>query len=169
MGIGNPLRRDDGVGWLLADRLAAQLRGDGVPVSVEHVQQLTPELAEVAAEWQVELIVFADAAAGRVAVELQQITGADAATHWVDSHACTPQLLLFLLAKLYGSRPAAWLMTIPAVDFAHGEGLSQSAAEALAGATTAIAALRGLWLGEERANPEEYPPFVAQPTPIWCA
>jgi len=47
IGIGNPLRGDDGVGTWLAEQAAVLTAAepDG-PVAVRSVQQLTPELAE---------------------------------------------------------------------------------------------------------------------------
>ena len=57
VGYGNPLRGDDGVGWRVAERLAADQRLDGAAVLQRH--QLTPELAlDISA---VSLVVFIDA------------------------------------------------------------------------------------------------------------
>ena len=44
LAYGNPLRRDDGVGWVIGERLAELLPEEAVDVRVLH--QLTPELAE---------------------------------------------------------------------------------------------------------------------------
>ena len=60
---GNPLRRDDGVGWVIGERLAEMLREDVADVRVLH--QLTPELAEPIS--RAGAVIFIDAAepAGR--------------------------------------------------------------------------------------------------------
>ncbi|HEY8902058.1 MAG TPA: hydrogenase maturation protease [Chthoniobacterales bacterium] len=57
IGYGNPLRGDDGFGWAVADRLAAELDGDE-SVRVLSVHQLTPELAETISE--AEQVIFVD-------------------------------------------------------------------------------------------------------------
>ena len=55
VGVGNPLREDDGVGWHLAEALAQT----GVPTHTCH--QLLPELAAELS--QVDLVLFVDARA----------------------------------------------------------------------------------------------------------
>jgi len=60
IGIGNPLRGDDGVGALLAEQAALFTAADpDGPVAVRSVQQLTPELAEELA--RLEAVLFIDA------------------------------------------------------------------------------------------------------------
>ena len=61
---GNPLRRDDGAGHVLADRLEKTWRGQGLAVQRLDVLQLTPELATEIADPAVDLVVFADAQPG---------------------------------------------------------------------------------------------------------
>ena len=61
---GNPLRADDGLGWVVAQRLRESLADDDlfgdVVVIAEH--QLTPELAEpISRAW---IVVFVDAREG---------------------------------------------------------------------------------------------------------
>lgn len=126
IGIGNPLRRDDGAGWRLAERLAASLQAAGQAVHLRQVQQLLPELAEEIAELEVDAIIFADVAAGATAAQIIPLTpAADPAQG--GSHHLGPAMLLFLLDRLYGRRLPAWLATVPGVDFGHGEGLSAAA------------------------------------------
>lgn len=60
VGYGNPLRRDDGVGWYAAQRLSHELSGEQAEVIACH--QLMPELAERIS--QTDLVIFIDAAVG---------------------------------------------------------------------------------------------------------
>lgn len=57
IGYGNPLRGDDGLGWHVAQRLAAVLPQHRARIEVCH--QLTPELAEPIS--RADLVIFIDA------------------------------------------------------------------------------------------------------------
>ena len=57
IGIGNPLRGDDGLGWDVAGELSSELRRDDVQVLATH--QLTPELSDLVS--RAELVLFIDA------------------------------------------------------------------------------------------------------------
>jgi hypothetical protein len=46
---------------------------------------------------------------------------------------------------LYQRHPAAWLLTIPGVDFAHGEGLSEAAERAMTALPDLLAGLSPDW------------------------
>ena len=59
IGIGNPLRGDDGVGWALVEDLEASLPDPGPCLELRVVHQLTPELAVELAEAQ--RVLFIDA------------------------------------------------------------------------------------------------------------
>ena len=122
VGIGNTLRRDDGAGCFFAEALAAELARAGVDVTLELHHQLTPELAEDAAELAPHMIIFVDASVAvpsPVLTPLAADMGANAA-----SHSLTPAALLAILRQLYAVDVAGWLVQTPAVDFGHGEGLS---------------------------------------------
>jgi hydrogenase maturation protease len=128
IGIGNPLRGDDGVGALLAE-----------PVGGRNVQQLTPELAAELAE--LEAVVFIDAWLAPVgaAPQLTVITPAAGAA---ESHRLEPAQLLAISQALYGRSPQAHLLRVPAYGFDHGTALS---AELQACLPAARALLQG-WL-----------------------
>jgi hydrogenase maturation protease len=128
-GIGNTLRRDDGAGWLLAERLAALLRSHGADVQLLFVQQLTPDLAEEIAESPATAIIFADVAVGSCAPSVTLLAAVPPVAS--SSHAFTPAALLYLAEKLYGRSLRAFLATVPGVDFGHGEGLSRVAEEGI--------------------------------------
>jgi hypothetical protein len=141
IGIGNPLRGDDGVGpWLVetwgrrrARRgavRAAQCGEAGVlpaRLQVRVVDQLLPELTEELAT--VRRVLFVDA--WRVApgagprllpvAAVDRRAGSDAAwapPGWTPGHHLSPAVLLQLSACLYGRAPAAQSLLIPATAFA---------------------------------------------------
>ncbi len=105
LGYGNPLRGDDALGVLAAERLRALLPEAEILTS----HQLTPELAAVLS--QSDAAVFLDAAAmgtpGTVSVtRLAPQPSAASLTHQV-----SPQALLELAQSLYGHSPRAYLIT----------------------------------------------------------
>ena len=114
IGIGNPLRSDDGVGWRLAEEVGGLA-----------VHQLTPELA---AELSlVDRVLFVDAwqlplGPGRSQPWLRPVS--PGAGGLGSSHRLEPAELLALAAALYGARPMAHELLLPARDFAHGTRLS---------------------------------------------
>src|SRR5271168_4994806 len=119
IGYGNELRRDDGVGRRVARTVAEW----GVPdVCALAVHQLTPELADDIA--RAETVVFVDAAlvGGSPQVSVQSVRAA--LSNAPTNHASSPPALLALAELLYGRRPVAWLLTVPARDLGFGVGLS---------------------------------------------
>jgi hydrogenase maturation protease len=128
IGYGNILRRDDGVGWAAARRLADQLPDE--IASVMTVQQLLPELAEPVSH--AKLVIFIDADA--------QLSGGAFARRDVESviqrgkaigHHQTPEGILRLADNLYGHSPRAVLYSIGGTDFSFGCALSPSVQVAL--------------------------------------
>lgn len=124
IGYGSPLRGDDAAGLVLAE----ELDGDEGLTCVA-VHQLTPDLAaRIAGAGEV---VFVDAVAreepdllpGDFLVSPAS-TGLRAS---VLSHGSTPEALLELAGHLYGHRPPATVIGIPAVAFDLGASLSRMA------------------------------------------
>lgn len=122
IGIGNPLRGDDGVGWWLAQR--AERAGSLVRL----VPQLTPELAlEVAAARRV-LFVDACCAAGRAAApQLRRLWPGGAAHGVAGGHQLEPAEVLALATLFREDPPPAWLLLLPAYAFPHDTALSAAA------------------------------------------
>ncbi|MEY6433060.1 hydrogenase maturation protease [Thioalkalicoccus limnaeus] len=115
IGYGSPIRGDDALGPLLAERL----RRDGVPAWVDvHARHiLTPDLApEIAA---VELVIFIDAAEqgtpGEILCQPLEPRPGPAATlvHFLD-----PRELLAWTRALYGCAPRAYLVSTAGQQFA---------------------------------------------------
>ena len=117
IGIGNPLRGDDGVGALLAE-----------PVGGRCVQQLTPELAAELAELEAVLFIDAWLAPAGAAPQLTAIAPVDGAA---GSHRLEPVQLLAISQVLYGRAPDAHLLRVPAYGFDHGTALSAELQAAL--------------------------------------
>ncbi len=132
IGIGNPLRGDDGIGALLADQVGGR-----------SVQQLTPELAAELAELEAVLFIDAWLAPAGASPQLTEISpAAGAANGAAGSHRLEPAQLLAISQALYGRAPGGQLLRVPAYAFEHGTTLS-------AGLQAALPAARALlhqWL-----------------------
>lgn len=133
VGIGSLLRRDDAVGRVVADRIAAR-RYPGV--RVESVTQLVPELA--GAMTAVDRVVFVDAA-----LDVDEVAAVrlEASASGTTSHHLDPAALMALTASVGGPVPEAHVVRVPVSDLGLGEGLSIEAEAASAAAVDLIAAL----------------------------
>ena len=120
IGYGNPLRGDDGVGWVVAEMVAA--RQTAVSVLIRH--QLTPELAEPIS--QAARVVFIDATAIGTPGDLvcHHLTP-EGASGQLFSHTCNPAGLLHMAQMLYGQAPVGYLFTVTGASFGYEEQLSE--------------------------------------------
>lgn len=135
---GNPLRQDDGIGAAAAQIVAAwNLPG----VAVKVVHQLVPELIDDMI--QANRVLFIDATIGRAGRFACDVVSPHPSRHALGHHM-TPGNLLALLDELGEPVPEAWLLTIPAVAFDHGEPLTDAARNSL---NDALAWIRE-WLTE---------------------
>jgi len=149
IGVGNPLRGDDGVGALLAEQASTLLHGAGCGgrLAVRSVQQLTPELAEELAQLKAVLFIDAWLAPAGARPQLRDLVpgaplaGVSGATVG-DSHRLEPAALLALSQVLYGRAPAGQLLLVPATAFGPGPALSAGLRAALPQARS----LLRLWL-----------------------
>lgn len=121
VGYGNALRTDDGLGWHVADLLAADPRLAGATVLQRH--QLMPELAlDISAA---ALVVLVDAShalpAGTLTVTPVERAG-DAGTTW--SHHLSPSSLVALAHELYGRAPEVFLVSAGVESLELGDRLS---------------------------------------------
>lgn len=136
IGLGHPLRRDDGAGLWVASRLH-----NTDDVKVIGAQDLAPELIPQIAV--ADLVIFVDARIGSGPVRWERVRSEDGPPL---THAFTPHGLLAWAERLFGRAPEAWLVTVPARDLSLGEGLSprtRRAAEALVGRLRAYLGERG--------------------------
>ncbi len=149
IGIGNGLRQDDGVGWHVAEALAARVEAGALAeLEVLAVQQLTPELVEpIAAAGAVVLVdaVITAAGSGPAGLEplrLEPLHPAGASGPAPLTHHASPAALLALAMALHGTCPPAWQLLIPIAASAtgFGEELSPGASARLAEALDLLTA-----------------------------
>jgi len=116
IGFGSPIRGDDAIGPLVADRLAEQVADPRVTVISRHV--LT---AELAAELQrASLLVFVDASAsGEPGTVNEQSILPDRAHAANMAHSLNPSGLLALTDAVYGRSPPALLISTPGRSFGY--------------------------------------------------
>jgi len=127
IGIGNPLRGDDGVGALLAEQAAVLTAAEaGGSVAVRSVQQLTPELAAELAHLDAVLFIDAWSAPAEALPQLLPLhpAGATADGTRAGSHRLDPAALLAVCQVLYGRVPDAQVLLVPAHALEHGTTLS---------------------------------------------
>lgn len=133
VGIGNPLRGDDGAGWAVVEALAELAIG---PVRTVCVHQLLPELLD--AIHTAKQVVFIDASVdgepGSVVVTSIQPASDGPAS----SHQLHPAVLLAMGVELYGRMPSTTLITITGQEFGYREELSLSVQQAVATAVGQI-------------------------------
>jgi hydrogenase maturation protease len=126
LGIGNPGRRDDGLGAAAVERLKKR-RVRGVACDANY--QLNVEDALACAGH--EVVVFVDAARGLqkpfMFTKVLPAAGLPAL-----SHALRPEAVLAVAAGLYGRTPDARLLAIRGHRFTIGEGLTERAEANLA-------------------------------------
>ena len=152
---GNSLRRDDGAGLLLAELLEKSWLLGNWRVQRISVHQLTPELAEVIAAERVAAVVFFDS---RVTTEEQGKHGVEvhrlALRNYSPSldHHCNPETVMLYARWLHGKKIPCWKVAVPGRDFAHGEGLSTMAQEAIAEAMDAADLSPHGWLSRMAAK-----------------
>lgn len=141
MACGNSLRRDDGAGLLFAEKLEQLCIHHRLKAQRMAVQQLTPELAEIIAGAEVSDMVFVDTRviateSGNQKIQVQQLSIGNASPS--SGHHLAPAALMLYVGRLYDKWPSTWLVSIPGVDFGHGEGLSEVSRQAIDGVLDAF-------------------------------
>ena len=127
IGIGNPLRSDDGLGWAVAEQLS---RDCDMGCDIQTVYQLTPELAQWMAA--VNLVVMVDASHEGKPGELHirplplplSVQPSALGTHYT-----TPEELAALTLAVYGRCPPVVVVTMTGANFSVGEQLSSIVAQ----------------------------------------
>jgi hydrogenase maturation protease len=137
IGYGNPLRGDDAVGYLAAERLRSLLTGPNIQILAVH--QLTPELADLIS--RAARVIFIDAAATGEPGAIQQRSITPTGAPGGFTHHSTPGALLAASEALFGSVPAATLYSISGQSFEFGEELTPPVGQALETLVADLAAL----------------------------
>jgi len=121
VGFGNALRTDDGVGWTVAERCAADPRLERATVIARH--QLTPELALDVS--RAAGVIFVDAShgppAGEFTIERLEPSGGGARP---SSHHVSPTSIVQLALELYGRAPGVHLVSVGVESVEAGDRLS---------------------------------------------
>ena len=125
IGIGNPLRRDDGLGREVAEQLA---RDGEKGCDMHSVHQLTPELAQEMAAASLVVMVDASREGEPGEVRLRSVPPSAQASA-VGAHFTAPEELAALTALVYGQCPPVVLVTMAGTDFSLGEQLSAIVAQ----------------------------------------
>jgi hydrogenase maturation protease len=114
IGYGSPIRGDDAIGPLVADRLIDTIDSDRVVVHSRHI--LTAELVGDVAE--AGLVIFLDASVEGVPGEVRcRPLAPDPDASISMAHFLDPRELLAWVAALYGKAPPAYLITATAQTF----------------------------------------------------
>jgi hydrogenase maturation protease len=125
IGIGNPGRRDDGLGRALVDRFHRDGHPPGWDLAVEWKYQLNIEDSQAIQD--ADMVIFADATAEEgESARLSEI--APAAEIGLTTHAMAPESVLALAEELYGRAPKAFVLAMRGYAWDIGEGLSPQAA-----------------------------------------
>ena len=119
IGYGNPLRRDDGVGWAVIEALQQVGLPDATCLAVH---QLTPELSETMS--LADMVILIDASVEGEAGDIKITPVIAHADTPAMTHHVSPQGLLAMTNWLYDMLPFTVLITITGTDFGVGEGLS---------------------------------------------
>jgi hydrogenase maturation protease len=155
IGLGNPLRGDDGIGWSAVDRLAAMFTEDSSKVEltkgkrVEFVKcrELMPEVSESVSK--AEHVLFIDGAVetGNGIMDEEIMVPAETVP-LVETHLLDPAGILAFSKSLYGNAPPAVMLTAKVESFEYREGLSQKAQRAVGLLVDRAGELLNDWLGE---------------------
>jgi len=128
IGIGNPLRGDDALGWAAIEALRA--RSLPPATKTRCVQQLSMDLVEGVAA--ADLVLFVDARFGQPTGRLHAGRIApDTCLETASSHFFDPHTLLAAVQALYGHHPQAGLFSISTTCFEYGASLSPEVQRAL--------------------------------------
>lgn len=119
---GNPLRSDDGVGWHLAQLM--QSGSSDCVTELICIHQLTPEIAEKVAN--ADGVIFIDASLIGEPGQIRCTPVEANESGELLSHFLSPGQVLALSEQLYERRPGAFIVSVAAESFDHGNALSKT-------------------------------------------
>ncbi|HEY1495691.1 MAG TPA: hydrogenase maturation protease [Candidatus Solibacter sp.] len=137
IGYGNPLRGDDGAGYIAGELLRERIQNPAVEVL--SLLQLTPELMEPIS--RARQVIFLDAAIIGRAGGYQRVPLRPSPACSRFTHHTNPETLLAGAQALYGHTPEAVLYTIPGKFFEIGQELTPSVRRAVEALVAELAAL----------------------------
>lgn len=114
IGYGSPIRGDDAIGPMAADRLESELQPAGVRVISRHIltADLVPDIVEA------DRVIFIDAAVDGAPGEIRcRELVPDPRAISTMAHFLDPRELLAWAEALYDSRPDAHLISVAGADF----------------------------------------------------
>ena len=125
IGIGNPLRSDDGLGWAVAEQLA---QDDDPCREILTVHQLTPELAQWMAAADLVVMIDASREGEPGALRIHPLA-ASAQPGALGTHHMTPDELVALTTAVFGRCPPVVLVSMTGTNFSMGEQFSSVVAK----------------------------------------
>lgn len=135
IGYGNPLRRDDGVGWVLAEELEKRY-------SQSHVEcrmsiQLVPEMAARFGEFDQVLFIDAAVSGNPGFISINEVKKGQASEKPLNHEFDFDEMVSF--AEMFHPKiPQLTLFTVSGSDFSFGAGLSEQVAASIPGALVAL-------------------------------
>ena len=135
IGYGNPLRGDNGAGYMAAELLRTRVQNPAVGIVSE--QQLLPEMMQGIAE--AKLVIFIDASVSGRTGKFHRIPLRPAPVCGRFSHHATPEALLAGAQALYGHTPEAVHYLIPGRFFEAGQEMTPSVRRAVNDLVQALA------------------------------
>jgi len=128
VGVGNPGRRDDGLGPALVERLGGMRPPERAVIttadgSTDLFWAYQLNIEDAAAVGDYDRVIFADAAV-EAAAEADIAPLAPAASIAFTTHEMSPASVLALAEELYGKSPAGFLLQIRGAEWDFAEGLS---------------------------------------------
>jgi hydrogenase maturation protease len=148
VGIGNPLRGDDGLGQALVEQLG---QSSNLDCNVLAVHQLTPELAEQMAK--ADFVVLIDASRegkpGEVRVHQLPFPTPPQRSGALGPHHMRPEELIYLTAATYGYCPPVTIISVTGTQFDLDEQLSEPVIQSLSHVNTILSQMLVSGKGEE--------------------
>jgi len=127
VGLGNPLRGDDGVGWYCVDMLMKMVRDP--LVDFVKCRELLPELSADLSKVGLALFIDASVQSQREAVE-ETVVKRKEDFPPLETHRLDPAGLLSMSHALYGCSPEAVMLTVKGESFDYKEEISEAVRDA---------------------------------------
>lgn len=122
IGYGNPYRQDDRIGHVVADEIEQWACAHGIGIDVLTAYQLDLDMVEQIASAASVFFIDAHRPEYNEGMVCERIEPKDEAGF--TTHAFTPSGLVAIAGRLAGTRPEAFIVSIPGYSFDLGEELS---------------------------------------------